>query len=110
MMPVCVSSRNPLRTRLTMEEKEKVVNLETDKEEDDLEGLIIEEDKDKDMEEETEPVHHPTKLPMYIPPWKWKEKVPKGLDENKISLQTPLLPDDIIFEGTHLGWVLNLKF
>lgn len=36
--------------------------------------------------------------------------MPKDLDENKSSLQTPLLSDDITFKGTHLSWVPNLMF
>ena len=44
MISVCMSPRNPLRTKLTMEEKGKVVNLETDEEEEDLEDILIEED------------------------------------------------------------------
>lgn len=44
-----------------------------------------------------------TRLPAYVPPLKCKAKVPKDIDERKSSLQTPLLPDDIIFEGAHLG-------
>lgn len=62
------------------------------------------------MEEEIEPMHPPTKLLMYVPLWKGKEKVPKDLDESRRSMQTLLLLNDIIFESTHLGWVLNLKF
>lgn len=61
------------------------------------------------MEEETEIVHPPTKLPTYIPPRKGKAKVPKDLDKSKSSLQTPLLLDNIIFWGTHLGRVPSLK-
>lgn len=53
MIHVHVSPRNPLHTRLTMEDKGKVINLETDKEEEDLEDLIIKEDEDEGMEEET---------------------------------------------------------
>ena len=49
-----------------MEEKGKAVNLETEEEEEDLEDLIIEEDEEKGMEEETEPTQPPTKLPAYI--------------------------------------------
>lgn len=37
MVPVHVSHRNPLRMRLTMEEKGKVINLEVDEEEEDFE-------------------------------------------------------------------------
>lgn len=36
--------------------------------------------------------------------------MPKDLNESKNSLQTPLLPDDIIFEGAHLGRVPGIKF
>ena len=52
------------------------------------------------MEEETDPAHPSTNLPAYVPPQKGKAKVPKDLDETKSSLQSPLLPDNIIFEGT----------
>jgi len=51
-----------------MEEKGKVINIETDEEEEGLEDLIIKEDEDEGMEEETEPAHPPTKLPTYILP------------------------------------------
>ena len=33
MIPVCVSPRNLLRTKMSMEEKGKVVTIETDEEE-----------------------------------------------------------------------------
>jgi len=36
--------------------------------------------------------------------------VPKDIDESKSTLQTPLLPDDIVFEGPHLWQVHVLKF
>ena len=110
MIPVLVSLRNPLRTKLTMEEKRKVVNIETNEEEEALEELIIEEDEDEGMKEETKTMYPPTKLAAYIPSWKGKAKVPKDIDESKSSLQTPLLLDNITFEGTHLGWVPSLKF
>lgn len=110
MILVCMSPRNPLRTKLTMEEKGKAVNLETNKEEEDLEDILIEENEDEDMENETEGTNLITRLPTYVPPWKGKAKVPKDIDESKISLQTLLLPDEIIFEGAHLGQVPSLKF
>ena len=62
------------------------------------------------MEVDTQPTHSATKLPTYVPSRKGKAKVPKDLDETKSSLQTPLLPYGIMFEGTHLGHVLSLKF
>lgn len=63
-----------------MEEKGKLINLETNKEEEDLEDVIIKEDKDEGMEEETEPMHPLINLPAYILSWKGKVKVPKDLD------------------------------
>jgi len=101
MILVRMSPRNPLRTKLTMEENGKAVNVETDDEED-LGEILVEEEEDGEMEEETEGADPPTKLLEYVPPWKGKAKVPKDLDESKSSLQTPLLLDDIIFEGVHL--------
>jgi len=62
------------------------------------------------MEEDIQHTHSATKLPAYVPPWKRKTKVSKDLDKTKSSLQTPLLPDDIMFEGTHLGCVPTMKF
>jgi len=49
-------------------------------------------------------------LPEYVPPWKGKTKIPKDLDATKSALQTPLLPNGIIFEGSHLGCVPTMKF
>lgn len=80
--------------KLTMEEKGKVVNLETDDEEEDLEDTLIEEDEDKDMEKETECMDPLTRFPTYVPMQKGKVKVRKDIDESKSSLQTLLVPDD----------------
>ena len=97
MILVCVSPQNLLRTRLTMEEKGKAVNQETDEEEEDLEDFIIEEDEDEGMEEETEAAYPPTKLPAYVPLQKGKEKVPKDLDETKSSLSKPCSSQTTLF-------------
>jgi len=35
--------------------------------------------------------------------------VPKDIDESRVSLYIPLLPNKIVFEGPCLGWVLLLK-
>lgn len=109
MVLVHVSPRNVLRTKLTMEEKGKVVNLEIDDEEEDLEEIIVKEEEDEEMEEETKGAHLLTRLPVYVFPRKGKTRVPKELDERKSSLQTLLLPDDIIFEGAQLGQVPSLN-
>lgn len=86
MVPVRVSPWNPLCTKLSVEDKGKVVIIETDEDKANLEDLIIEEEEDEGMEEETEPAHPPTKLPAYVPPRKAKAKVPKDLDKTKSSL------------------------
>jgi len=67
MVPIRVSLRNLLHTMLSMEDKGTTVSIETDEEEEDLEDLIITEDKDEGMEEETQPTHPPTKMPAYVP-------------------------------------------
>ena len=109
MILVRVSPHNLLCTRLMMEEKGKVVNLETDEEEEDLEDLIIEEDEDEGMEEETEPAHPPTKLLAYIPPQKGRTKVTKDPDSRKFVLSTPLLLEQVEFEGPRLARISVLK-
>jgi len=108
MVSVRMSPRNLLRTRLTMEEKGKPINLEVDEEEE-FEEILVEEE-DVEMEVETQGVDPLTRLPAYVPPWKGKAKVPKDIYERKSSLQNPLLPNDIIFEGAYLGQVPILKF
>jgi len=50
-----------------------------------------------------------TKLPEYIPPHKGRTKVPKDINKIKVALHTPLLWDEIVFEGPCLGWVPLLK-
>ena len=84
--------------------------IEIDEEQEDLQALIIAEEEDEGTEEDIQPTRVATKLPAYVTPRKWKAKVPKDLDKTKSSLQTPLLPGNIIFEGTHLGWVPSFKF
>ena len=61
------------------------------------------------MEVETQGADPITRLPEYVPPREGRAKVSKDIDESKISLQTSLLQDDIVFEGPHLGWVPLLK-
>ena len=67
MVFVPVSPRNPLCTKLLMENKGKAITIEFDEEEEDLKELIIKEDDVEGMEEETEPGHPLTKLPSYAP-------------------------------------------
>ena len=93
-----------------MEEKGKVVTIEINDEEEDLQALVDEIEADEEMEEDIQPVHAVAKFLEYIPSRKEKAKVPKDLDSAKSALQTPLLPDGIVFEGTHLGCMQPVKF
>ena len=52
-----------------------------------------------DEAENVSQVHSMIKLPPYIPPWKGKAKIVKDLEATKSVLQTPLLLDEIRFEG-----------
>lgn len=70
---------------------------------------------DEDMGVEVEDVEvkstYPiTKLPKYVPLRKGKTKVLKDIDESKVALHIPLLPNEIVFEGPFLGWFPLLKW
>ena len=58
---------------------------------------------------DTEEVDPISKLSVYIPLHKGKLKVPKDLDVGKFLLNTPLLPENITFEGSHLARIPHLK-
>lgn len=62
------------------------------------------------MEEDIQPVCTAAKLPKYVPPQKGKAKVPKDVDIVKSTLETPLLLDGILFDGSVLGRVPTMKF
>jgi len=81
MGPVCMSPRNLRFNKLLMEEKGKVVTIETDEEEEDLQALIIEVEEEENMEVDIQPMCSTTKLLEYVPPRKGKAKVPKDLDQ-----------------------------
>jgi len=107
---VLVSPRNPQFGKLSIAEKGKVVTIETKKEGEDLQALITQIGAQNDEVGEFSQKNSTTKLPPYILPWKGKAKVPKDLEAMKSALQTPLLPNDIMFEGLPLGWVLTMNF
>lgn len=71
---------------------------------------ILVDEEDLEMEVETQGTDPITLLPEYVPSHKGKAKVPKDIDKSKSSLKTMFLPDDIVFEGSHLGQVPVLKF
>lgn len=69
---------------------------------------------DEDLAMEVEDIEvkgsHPiTKFPEYVPQHEGKTNVPKEIDESKVTLHIPLLPEEIFFEGPGLRQVLLLK-
>lgn len=105
-----MSSRNPRFGKLSTEDKGKLVNIEIDDEEEDLQDFVEEIEPDEEMEEDIQPVRTTAKLPKYVPPRRGKAKVPKGMDAIKSTLETPLLQDVILFEGSILGRVPTMIF
>lgn len=105
-----MSLRNLQFGKLSMEEKGKVVTIQIDEQEEDLQALIVVVEEEEDMEVDIQPMHSVARLPEYVPLWKGKAKVPKDLDATKSALQTLLLLDGIKFEGLLVGCVPTLKF
>lgn len=68
-----MSPRNSRHNNLSMEEKGKVVTIEIDEEE-------------EDVEEDIQPLRPVTKFLAYFPPRKWKTKISKDLDAMKSTL------------------------
>ena len=66
MVLVSVSPRNPLRTRLTMEEKGKTINSKVGEEEE-FKEILVEEEEDIEMEVETQGADPLTKFTTYVP-------------------------------------------
>lgn len=50
-----------------------------------------------------------TKFSNHIPPYKGKAKVTKGPNFDKFVISTPLLPEQVPFEGLRLAWISLLK-
>lgn len=105
-----MSLRNLRFGKLSIEDKGKTINLEIDDEEEDLQEFVEEIEADEEMEEDIQPMRAKAKLPKYVPLRKGRVKVPKDLDAVKSALQTPFLPDGIMFEGLVLGRVPMMKF
>jgi len=89
--------RNPQKDKPTAQEKGKTINLEP--REGEIEDILMDdEDFGVEVEEvEIEGFDVITKFPEYIHPRKGMIKVPKDINENKVTLHTPLLPDEIVF-------------
>lgn len=105
---VCASQkRNPLKP--TAHEKGKAISLEPKDE--DIEDIPMDdEDVGVEVEDiETQGADPITRFLEYVRPCKPKTKVPKDIDESKNPLQTPLLLDEIVFDGSCLSQVLLLN-
>lgn len=89
-------------------ENGNIVELESEK---DVEYISVGvEDIDMGVEDiDAEGVDPISKLPAYVPSCQDKLKVPKDINENKVTLFTPLLPDKITFKGQKLVHVPHFK-
>lgn len=97
-MLVCEPPRKHSTTQKQKKDKkpEKVIDLEAEE----GEGT-------KDINDEgIAPI---TKFPNYIPPCKGNAKVTKDPDSNKFVISTPLLLEEVPFEGLHLARIPLLK-
>ena len=57
-----------MHSKLSMEEKGKVVTIETDEEEEDLQALIATVEEEEYVEEDIQPLRSAAKFPAYVPP------------------------------------------
>lgn len=86
-----------------------MINLEPKEVE--IEDILMDDEdvgvKMEDVEiEGSDPI---TKLLEYVPPHRGKPRLPKDIDESKVTLHTTLLLDQIVFKGPCLGCVPLLK-
>lgn len=108
--PIRMSPRNPWFGKLSMEEKGKIVNVESDDEEEDPPTFVEEMEPEEEADEDIQIVCATTKLPKYVPPWKGRVKVPKDLDTISNTFNTPSLPEGVLFEGMDVGGIPSMKF
>ena len=99
-------SQNPRFSKLTMEEKGKVVTIESDEEEEGPLTYVEEIDPDGEGKENIQLVRRP----KYVPPSKGKAKVPKNLDDVGNILISPSLPKWFPLEGMVIGRISMMKF
>lgn len=102
--------KHPQKENPTLQEKGKVADLEPreDSEEINTGG----DDIDMGVEDvDVEGSDLISKLPKYIPPRRGKANIPKGIDESKVTLHTPLLQNNITFHRPCLAHIplLNLE-
>jgi len=107
--PVCASPRkHSQRDKPTTQVKGKLVHLEPKKEVKEI--PMGDEDIEMGVEDVYVEGYDPiSKLPEYITPCRGKMKVPKYIEESKVTLHAPLLLDKIIVEGPHVGNISLLK-
>ena len=86
MVLVRVSLWNSLCTKLSMEEKGKVVNIATDEEEEDLQDLVIAEEEDEGMEVDTQPLHSAKKGRLKCPRTSTRPRARSGHRSSQMAL------------------------
>lgn len=101
---------SPQFNKLSIVENGKAITMELEEDEEDLQALITLIEAQDEEEEHVPQVSSTIILPPYISPWKGTPKIPKDLEATKSTLQTPLLPDEIRFDGLPLGRIQNIKF
>ena len=107
---MCASPiKHPQIGKPIMQEKGKVIDPEPEAEVEELhvgaDDIDMEEVADVDVEG-SDPISKPAKD---IPPRRGKAKVPKGIDESKVTLNKPLFPNQIVFDRACLGCIPLLK-
>ena len=93
-----------------MEEKGKIVNIDSDDEEQDHLTFIEEMELEEEMGEDIQPIRVAIKFPKYVPSSKGRVKVPKDLDVVKSTLNTLSLPERVLFNGVVVGRIATMKF
>ena len=88
-------------------DKGKAVTTEPTEEDNNLQALIDEIDA---QAKEEEVAFRLPSLPLYLSPWTRTTKILKDVDVAKTMLQSPLLPNDIRFEGLSMACISSIKF
>lgn len=101
--------KHPQTGKPTTSEKGKAIDVEPEVEVEELHVDTNDIDMDGVENVDVEGSDPISKLPEYIHSHRGKMKVLKDIDESKVTLHTPLLPDQIVFEGPRLGHIPLLK-
>jgi len=98
---------SPRFNKLSVVEKGKAITIEPEEDDEFLQALITQIDA---QDEDEEGVFQIPSRPPYISLCTRTTKLPKDLDTTKNTLLTPLILDEIRFDGLPLGRVPSIKF